>query len=826
MVRARMRRRTGGIAVAVAASTVALWFSPLAGHAFGATPVIVDKGATALYYDGAGVSATVNSGGDSDIASVSYGPKGGPQITPAYFNTLDPNGNVTVGLSQLSPNTTYTYQWQVYDQTTGATTSGPSGSFTTISAPTGSATPILPPNNPPANGAFQVCSTDKECLADINGVRAKQENLQPLALPSNWSNLTGAEQMFVFTNMERVARGEAPAAYLVNTYQANLQSAVSSDSDPTVPGGNLGVWAGGNPTPLGAEYGWIYDDGLNSGNVDCTPSSTAGCWGHRDALLSNAATYGNPTQMDAAAGTDSSGNKSYAIALWNHGPAPSASNVVMTWASELQYLGGATPVVTGISPSSGVPGTAVTISGSGLDGASAVDFGSAPAQIVADSASSITAMAPAGSGAVDVTVTTPGGTSKTSPADQFTYVGTGSAFHGMAPVRVADTRPGSGQPHAGQTLAPGGSLTLDLGSLVPSTATGVVLSVTAVDASSAGFLAVRPGTASSGPTESVLNFTAGGPTCTAIDCVASNLVVAGIANGQVTITNTTAAGGSADVVVDLEGWMDPTGATTTGAGHYLPLAPPVRVLDTRCATNPPAAGATSSSCAAESLPAANAADGTMSNGSTLTVATGLSGAQAAVVQLTVTNTTAAGFLSAFAGGTAWPGTSDLNWVPGQTTSVRAIVPVSSNGSIELYLHGGSADVLVDVSGSFADSSASATAGQLFVPLAGSRLVDTRQSAPLGPDSTLKVDVPGLPAGAAGALVNLTVASASAPGYLTLGPSAPTPPVTTSDLNFTTGEIRANADITSIAADHSVTIYNAIGTTQAVLDLFGYFIPAS
>ena len=38
------------------------------------------------------------------------------------------------------------------------------------------------------------------------------------------------------------------------------------------------------------------------------------------------------------------------------------------------------------------------------------------------SATSITATAPAGTGTVDVTVTTPGGTSATSSADQFTYV--------------------------------------------------------------------------------------------------------------------------------------------------------------------------------------------------------------------------------------------------------------------------------------------------------------------------------------------------------------------------------------------------------------------
>ena len=87
---------------------------------------------------------------------------------------------------------------------------------------------------------------------------------------------------------------------------------------------------------------------------------------------------------------------------------------------------GATPVpaVTGISPSSGptAGGTGVTIMGSNLSGQTAVDFGSTPGTVTADSATSITVTSPAESaGTVDVTVTTPNGTSATSSADQYTY---------------------------------------------------------------------------------------------------------------------------------------------------------------------------------------------------------------------------------------------------------------------------------------------------------------------------------------------------------------------------------------------------------------------
>jgi adhesin/invasin len=85
------------------------------------------------------------------------------------------------------------------------------------------------------------------------------------------------------------------------------------------------------------------------------------------------------------------------------------------------------PVVTAVSPLYGLVGggTAVTITGSQLASATAVDFNGVPAsQIISDYAGQIVAVSPGGilAGATDVTVTTSWGTSATSPADQFTYV--------------------------------------------------------------------------------------------------------------------------------------------------------------------------------------------------------------------------------------------------------------------------------------------------------------------------------------------------------------------------------------------------------------------
>ena len=84
----------------------------------------------------------------------------------------------------------------------------------------------------------------------------------------------------------------------------------------------------------------------------------------------------------------------------------------------------AIPIVTGISPKTGpaAGGTTVTIIGSGFTGASKVLFGTVAASgFTVDSQTQITAVSPAGSGTVDVRVTTPGGTSVTSNADRFQY---------------------------------------------------------------------------------------------------------------------------------------------------------------------------------------------------------------------------------------------------------------------------------------------------------------------------------------------------------------------------------------------------------------------
>ncbi len=107
------------------------------------------------------------------------------------------------------------------------------------------------------------------------------------------------------------------------------------------------------------------------------------------------------------------------------------------------------PTVTSIDPSSGPAGggTTVTITGTGLTGATAVSFGgTAAASFAVSSGTQISAVSPAGTGTVDVTVTGPSGTSATSSADLFTFisVASGATYVSLTPARILDTRDGTG----------------------------------------------------------------------------------------------------------------------------------------------------------------------------------------------------------------------------------------------------------------------------------------------------------------------------------------------------------------------------------------------
>src|SRR5450830_859453 len=133
------------------------------------------------------------------------------------------------------------------------------------------------------------------------------------------------------------------------------------------------------------------------------------------ATAASSFTFNSPTQITATA---PAGTGTVDVRVTTGGGTSATSA-----ADQFTYV--AAPTVSGISPSTGLTagGAIVTITGSNLTGATAVRFGASNAlSFNVASATQITATAPAGAGTVDVRVTTGGGTSASSGADQFTYV--------------------------------------------------------------------------------------------------------------------------------------------------------------------------------------------------------------------------------------------------------------------------------------------------------------------------------------------------------------------------------------------------------------------
>ena len=126
-------------------------------------------------------------------------------------------------------------------------------------------------------------------------------------------------------------------------------------------------------------------------------------------------------------------------------------------------------------------------------------------------------------------------------------------------------------------------------------------------------------------------------------------------------------------------------AAPSTAGSFNVLAAPVRIYDSRPGFPP-------------STPPKSA----MANGETRVLScspAGMPGGAVAVfVNLTVTNTSAAGFLGLFAAGVSWPGNSSVNWDrAGATVANSAVVGCNALNQISAYC-AGTTNLLIDVMG--------------------------------------------------------------------------------------------------------------------------------
>ncbi len=378
-------------------------------------------------------------------------------------------------------------------------------------------------------------------------------------------------------------------------------------------------------------------------------------------------------------------------------------------------------------------------------------------------------------------------------------VGAPARFVPLTPTRLLDTRDGTGQAGAG-AVGSGATIRLQVagrGGVPADDVVAVVMNVTATDASGPGFVTVWPSTESR-PTASNVNVERAGQTI-------SNLVTVQLGtDGAVNLFAIAAT----DLVADVSGYFTPSGPT--GPGRLQPVAP-ARVLDTRAGVGAPVAAVTGGSTLSLDLSASAPA-----------------GTEAAVLNVTATNTTAPGFVTAWPSGLPLPLASNLNIErAGQTIANLVIVPVGADGHVNLYSQS-TLDLVADAEGYVTGSAAPMSGDGLFTSLVPTRALDTRTATPLphlgaGRAASLPLAGPaGLPAtGVAAVLMNVAATNADAPGFVTVFPDTGALPLA-SNLNVSApGQTIANLALGQLGTTGNIGLYSQSGA-DLVADIAGWF----
>lgn len=204
------------------------------------------------------------------------------------------------------------------------------------------------------------------------------------------------------------------------------------------------------------------------------------------------------------------------------------------------------------------------------------------------------------------------------------------------------------------------------------------------------------------------------------------------------------------------------------------------------------------------------------------------GVGAVAVRISLLKPTAITFAELWPDGATRPTLTMISAAAGEQLSNFAVVKVGSNGKLDLYNNAGKTDVVVEVQGYF--KAEQGTTGGGFVPLAHTRLIDTRSgmgtaTGTIAAGATRTVTITGslVPAGSSAAMVNLLVPGAANPGWLAVSPTGSTArPV----FNFEKGSTQSGA-VLSLPANGQVTFTNkGPDAINLVVTVEGYFNSSS
>jgi PKD repeat protein len=401
--------------------------------------------------------------------------------------------------------------------------------------------------------------------------------------------------------------------------------------------------------------------------------------------------------------------------------------------------------------------------------------------------------AKSGAYTITETITDAGGNTQTVTEPYSTL---GSDYTPYGPVRLLDTRNGVGTGGKVAKIPANGVLKLQVAGngAIPAGVTAVAVNLTTTDTTGTGLvIAYADGTAE--PNVSNLNYT---PGVTA----ANSAIIPVSKGGYIDLSNRGTTAGPIDLIVDVTGYFD-----LNGIEGYSQVVPD-RLLDTReghgqASPNVPV-----------KLTVAGADGGNLP----------ADGITAVALNVTATNTHGTGNLTVYPDGQDVPTASNLNFTAGRTVANSVIVPVGSDGAIDLDLNGttvGPADLIVDVTGYFSADNPNA-----YVPVTPTRLLDTRNTTALGPNATA-VTVAALTGTTD--VVNVTVTEPTGTGFITAySGNPPAPDVST--VNYTPGATVANLALVIPGGNLTdptgvLGFFNGgttAGTVELIVDEFGYF----
>ncbi len=387
--------------------------------------------------------------------------------------------------------------------------------------------------------------------------------------------------------------------------------------------------------------------------------------------------------------------------------------------------------------------------------------------------------------------TSPRSTAQTAPASLTT-----GPYAALTPTRLVDTRAGlstvDGVLAGTGRLAAGSPLRVPVvgrGGVPADGTLAVFVNITVVDPAGPGFVTTwASGTGQ--PLASTLNF-AGGQT------VANGALVPVGADGHLMVS----ASSSVHLLVDVQGHVR--------ADSGLRPLNPARLVDTRSPQS--------------TVDGLMSGTGRLADGGTMEVDVvgrgGVAGSNvsAALLNVTVVDATAAGFITVWPTGATRPTASAVNYGVGQTVANNVFVGLGRLGKVSVFASGAT-HLVIDVVGFV-------TSGSAPMAIQPHRLLDTRATgdAAVRTQSARDLQVVGsggVPSSGVGAVVvNVTVTQPLGAGFVTAWPTGRTRP-NASIVNYGSGVSVANGTILPVGDNGRISLY-ASSATHLIVDVVGW-----